>query len=80
MRAAEFLQNLFNQAQKSQSAGTNINIGTIIINPTNEPKEVDSDETDVMVPPLQQKIELLKKNAGLDNVYDKQADDDEPLE
>jgi hypothetical protein len=33
-----------------------------------------------MVPPLQQKIELLKKNAGLDNVYDQQADEDEPLE
>jgi hypothetical protein len=33
-----------------------------------------------MVPPLQQKMELLKRNAGLPNVYDEQADDDEPLE
>jgi hypothetical protein len=37
-------------------------------------------ETDTMVPPLQQKLELLKRNAGLPNVYDEQADDDDPLE
>ena len=37
-------------------------------------------ELDSMVPPLQQKMELLKRNAGLPNVYDEQADDDDPLE
>ena len=37
-------------------------------------------ETGTMVPPLQQKIELLKRNSGLHNVYDEQADDDDPLE
>ena len=37
-------------------------------------------ETSTMVPPLQQKIELLKRNSGLPNVYDEQADDDDPLE
>jgi len=34
-----------------------------------------SDETDAMVPPLQQKIELLKKIAGVDSVYDGEACD-----
>ena len=28
-----------------------------------------------MVPPLQQKIEILKKSQGIDNVYDEQADE-----
>ena len=36
-------------------------------------------ELDSMVPPLQQKMELLKRNSGLPNVYDEQADEDEPL-
>jgi len=27
-------------------------------------------ETDAMVPPLQQKIEILKKSQGLDSIYD----------
>jgi len=41
----------------------------------------DEPDLDTMVPPLQQKIEILKKNAGLDNVYDQQADeDDEQIE
>lgn len=29
-----------------------------------------SAETGVMVPPLQAQIEILKKNAGIENVYD----------
>jgi hypothetical protein len=28
-----------------------------------------------MVPPLQQKIEILKKSQGIDNVYDEQSDE-----
>jgi hypothetical protein len=35
---------------------------------------IKSDETEVMVPPLQQKIELLKKLSGVDSVYDKTCD------
>jgi hypothetical protein len=45
--------------------------------PEQDPEEL---ETDTMVPPLQQKLELLKKNAGLANVYDQEADEDEPLD
>ena len=80
MRAAEFLKNLIDQVQQTQSSGVTINIGTVNINPDTPKTEPESDKTDTMVPPLQQKIELLKKNAGLDNVYDQQADEDEPLE
>lgn len=58
---------------------------TIKINGDSDPEistdqDHDEPETDVMVPPLQQKIELLKRNSGLSNVYDEQADDEEPLE
>lgn len=80
MRAFEFLQDLVRQAQQSQGAGVTININNVNINAPEESNEPEAAETDTMVPPLQQKIELLKKNAGLDNVYDQQADEDEPLE
>lgn len=80
MRAFEFIKDLMDQAQAQESAGITINIGNININTPEEAQEPEPAETDTMVPPLQQKIELLKKNAGLDNVYDQQADEDEPLE
>ena len=57
---------------------------TIKINGDADPEvgtqDAEDTETDTMVPPLQQKIELLKRNSGLPNVYDEQADDDDPLE
>ena len=48
-------------------------------------------EQDVMVPPLQQKIEILKKSQGIDNIYNDSngsdntvivttAEEDEPFE
>lgn len=36
----------------------------------------DDTETSVMIPPLQQKMELLKKAAGVDNQYDQTDDSD----
>ena len=38
------------------------------------PAEPELDDDPVMVPPLQQKHELLKKVAGVDNAYDREAD------
>jgi hypothetical protein len=43
-------------------------------------QEQDDSDLGKFVPPLQQKIELLKKSAGVDNVFDQEAADDEPLE
>lgn len=40
-----------------------------------QPDEHTSDELDTMVPPLQQKIEILKKSQGMDNVYDESNDE-----
>jgi hypothetical protein len=57
---------------------------TIKINGDGDPEVAmdqgqDEPELDSMVPPLQQKMELLKRNSGLPNVFDEQADEDEPL-
>lgn len=38
--------------------------------------EAQTDNTGVMVPPLQQQIELQKKEAGVDNVYDEHDQDE----
>ena len=38
-------------------------------------EEPSSAELGVMVPPLQQKIEILKKSQGIDNIYDEQPDE-----
>jgi hypothetical protein len=56
---------------------------TIKINGDAEPEvgmDQDEPELDTMVPPLQQKLEIAKRNSGLPNVFDEDADEDEPLE
>jgi hypothetical protein len=44
----------------------------------NVPADSEEPELDTMVPPLQQKLELMKRNAGMSNVFD-EADEDEPF-
>ena len=41
-----------------------------------QPPEPEMKDEPVMVPPLQQKHELLKKVAGVDNAYDQEGDAD----
>lgn len=62
MRAKEFIQDLIKAAQQS-GTGVTINIGEINIDSKDEPEEeVETAlDTDRFVPPLQQKIELMKK-------------------
>jgi len=64
MRAAEFMRALADLIDKLDG------------NDTDEQSET---ETTTFVPPLQQKIELLKKSSGVQSVFD-QADDDGPFE
>jgi len=42
------------------------------------PADDEEPELDTMVPPLQQKLELMKRNAGMSNVFD-EADEEEPF-
>jgi hypothetical protein len=43
---------------------------------TQEPISAQDGETDTFVPPLQAKIEILKKSVGMDNVYDGDKEDE----
>lgn len=64
MRAYEFIQELMKAAQQA-GPGTTINIGEINIDSKEEQEEVATAlDTDRMVPPLQAKIELMKKSVG----------------
>ena len=41
-----------------------------------ESGDQDVDVTGVMIPPLQQKLEILKKATGMDNAFDNQSSDE----
>lgn len=40
-----------------------------------ESGDQDAELTGVMIPPLQQKLEILKKSAGMDNAFDQGSDE-----
>ena len=61
MKAAEILRKLADLVDTIESDGAS--------------EKTTSDELGTMVPPLQQKIEILKKSQGIDNIYDQQADE-----
>ena len=81
MKVAEILRNILNlldaeeQQQAQQPVVVNINNGSAE-QPAEQKPTVDDDAIGVMVPPLQQKIELIKKSEGVKSVYDTQADDE----
>lgn len=84
MRVSEFLRGLADMVAK-QEAGTAPQDVQQNNAPGMQKVEVDHEdhtETNTMVPPLQQKMELLKKAAGVDSIYDKECADGEvdPLE
>jgi hypothetical protein len=79
MKVAEILRSLANlidaeHTPVQQPVVVNVHNGSAAAEqPAEEP--VADDEIGIMVPPLQQKIELMKKAHGVDSVYDP-ADDD----
>ena len=44
--------------------------------PADSEEEIVSDETGIFVPPLQQKLELMKKAQGVESVYDEEPEDE----
>ena len=44
--------------------------------PVDQPHNQDAAEDDTMVPPLQLKLELLKRAVGVDNIYDDERADE----
>ena len=82
MEAAELIRKLIDVlSQINQPAQTDAPQAaklTPVVAPQNPFPEDDhtNDETGgIMVPPLQQKMELLKKVAGVDSVYDKPGEE-----
>lgn len=74
MRAREFIINVPISIKINGDGEPEVNAG-------DDDQITDEPDLSTMVPPLQQKLEILKKNAGLNNVYDQQADeDDEQIE
>jgi hypothetical protein len=63
MRAKEFIQDLMKAAQQA-GPGVVINIGEINIDSDDTDSVHTALDTERFVPPLQQKIELMKKMAG----------------
>jgi hypothetical protein len=82
MKTAEILRNILNllDAEEVEAAQqpvvVNINNGATADaeQPTEQPVD---DNLGIMVPPLQQKIELMKKSAGVTSAYDEDPEEDE---
>lgn len=64
MRAKEFIASLIMAAQQQSGQGVTINIGTVNIDSEQEDDTETALDTERFVPPLQQKIELMKKSTG----------------
>lgn len=74
MTVAEILRSLLNvlDSQETMANATNVSNPQAVLpqDPMPEKTHTNDETGGIMVPPLQQKMELLKKVAGVDNVYD----------
>ena len=75
MRESEFLRSLADLLDRVQNDDQSPNQAALT--PAVKPEIEDQADTSTMVPPLQQKIELFKKVAGVDNIYDDECGEDE---
>jgi hypothetical protein len=78
MKMAELLRQLADRLDSidrgdTDSMSSNSTMSRVTTVSVEKPEDVKSD---VMVPPLQSKIELLKKSVGVENVYDKNDTDE----
>jgi len=85
MRAAEILRNLADIIDKAETgladpeSQSSIQLTKVDSDMPGEHEPTELDPNPVMVPPLQQKLELLKKAVNMPNVFD-QEDQSEPDE
>jgi hypothetical protein len=84
MKVAEILRNIASlldaEEQQAQQQPVVINVNNSSAEqetPAEQEPTVDDDAIGVMVPPLQQKIELIKKSEGVKSVYDSAQEEDE---
>lgn len=77
MKAAEILRKLADMIDTHSDGEQSVQQVAL------EPVEVDNTEggtVSTMVPPLQQKLEILKKSAGIDSHYDEYDDQGNPVD
>lgn len=72
MKISDLLRKLANQMDDKEKP-VPLSMATGTDNKTDA--ETASDDTATMVPPLQQHLELLKKESGLDNAFDSEPSD-----
>jgi hypothetical protein len=88
MKASDIIQGLaelINSIKASDTASTGMQQARpqpqeymqVQIHPDAQPTVTADDDVERFVPPLQAKIELLKKATGVNNVYDTEHQDDE---
>jgi hypothetical protein len=75
MNIAELLRGLADKLDGIEQDGTDDAPKQTGLNPVGDIQGGDTDTTK-MVPPLQAKLELLKKATGVDNVYDSEEPDE----
>ena len=75
MKIAELLRGLADKLDGIEQNGTDDAPKQTGLNPVGDIQGGDTDATK-MIPPLQAKLELLKKATGVDNVYDSEEPDE----
>ena len=75
MKISDLLRKLASQMDEKEKS-VPLSMAT---KPNEEDPETQTDDTSTMIPPLQQHLELMKKQSGLDNAYsDDATDSDQP--
>jgi hypothetical protein len=82
MKMADILRNIADLLDQTQDGNDGADLSNNRTQNRLDAVQVDEPELDdnpVMVPPLQAKIEILKKSEGIPNVYDEQGQDTDEL-
>jgi hypothetical protein len=75
MKMADILRDIADLLDQKQSDDSDMDQSTTQLTPVDS-TEPELDNNPVMVPPLQAKLEILKKSEGLPSVYDKEGSDE----
>lgn len=75
MKMADILRNIADLLDQKQGGDSGIDQSSTQLTPVDS-TEPELDDNPVMVPPLQAKLEILKKSEGMPSVYDDEGDDE----
>jgi hypothetical protein len=75
MKMADILRNIADLLDQKQGGDLGMDQSSTQLTPDSSDKS-ELDDNPVFVPPLQAKLEILKKSEGMPNVYDGEGDDE----